>query len=212
MKFISFLTGDLFATRKARIIATILVVVTLVTVDLVVKAWAERRLIAPYVPTAGQSEKVWVRTFPGESTFYIDREIKVAGDYFTLTYVRNYNIGFSALRFLENWFSPTTVSTLMKILQLTAVLAVGIYFFATGLKWWFPFTLFLTGGLGNVIDRLWRGYVVDYVKWAIPGSKIPFLDPWPVWNVADACVTAAIIAVVILFFFEPKAKPAPKAG
>lgn len=210
MTFISFLNGDFIAARKHRILATVAVVLVLVSLDLVVKVWAEHRLITPYSPKAPGSERVMVRTFPGDPNFYTDREIKVAGDYFTLTYVRNYNIGFSALRFLENWLSPQTVSGLMKVLQLTAVLAVGAYFFATGLKWWFPFTLFLCGGLGNVIDRLYRGYVVDYVKWAIPGSKIPLLDPWPVWNVADACVTAAIIAIIILFFFEPKAKPALK--
>ena len=57
--------------------------------------------------------------------------------------------------------------------------------------------LFVAGGIGNLIDRIRYGYVVDmfefrFVKFAI-------------FNVADICVTCAFAAVLIyMIFIEPK--------
>ncbi len=47
--------------------------------------------------------------------------------------------------------------------------------------------LFLAGALGNVTDRAWRGYVIDFVS----------IGPWPVFNVADValCVAAGLLAL-----------------
>ena len=44
------------------------------------------------------------------------------------------------------------------------------------------FVLILAGALGNCLDRLLRGYVVDFIH----------VPHWPVFNVADICVTAGI--------------------
>jgi signal peptidase II len=206
MTLFSFLNGDFLQNRKRRIIAFAVTVIVLVTADLGVKYWAENRLIERFKPEIHGSGSHMLRQFGGERTLYCDREIKVIGDYFTLTYVRNYNLGFSMLSFLERWLTPPSLALLMKSLQLTATLLVAIYFFYSGMRWWVPFTLVVAGGFGNVVDRFTRGYVVDYVKWSIPGSGIPLLDPFPVWNLADACITAALISFILLFFLEPKQK------
>ncbi len=50
--------------------------------------------------------------------------------------------------------------------------------------------LFLAGGLGNLIDRLWRGYVVDFIH-------ISAID-FPIFNIADIYVTVA----ACLFLFQ----------
>jgi signal peptidase II len=52
-----------------------------------------------------------------------------------------------------------------------------------------PLGLVLGGGIGNVIDRLFRdtdGRVVDFVD----------LHVWPVFNVADAAITVGVIAIL----------------
>ncbi|MBN8218247.1 MAG: signal peptidase II [Spirochaetes bacterium] len=209
MTFYSVLNGDFLAHRRRRILVFFGVVAALLALDLGIKYWAERRLVERYRPETHGTGSLMLRQFPGEKTLYVDREIKVVGEYFTLTYVRNYNLGFSMLAFLERWMSPAALAILMKSLQLSATLLVAVYFFYTGLRWWVPFTLVVAGGLGNVVDRFTRGYVVDFVKWSIPGSGIPLLDPFPVWNLADACITAALVSFILLFFLEPKQK-APK--
>ena len=46
--------------------------------------------------------------------------------------------------------------------------------------------LILVGAIGNLIDRLTLGYVVDFIHFVIEGW------PWPVFNVADICITIGV--------------------
>lgn len=71
-------------------------------------------------------------------------------------------------------------------------------------------TLITGGGIGNMIDRIWLGYVVDFIDFC----AFPKLWMW-VFNVADSCVTvgAGILAVwlIIDLIKEAKAEKAAKA-
>lgn len=65
--------------------------------------------------------------------------------------------------------------------------------------------LVLGGGIGNMIDRLLYGYVIDYVDF----YPLPFWT-W-VFNLADAAICAGVVLfAVYLLFFEKKAKAAGK--
>ena len=59
-------------------------------------------------------------------------------------------------------------------------------------------TLIIAGGFGNWIDRVFRGYVVDFIYF----KPINF----PIFNLADSCVTcgAIVLAILILFTKEPE--------
>ena len=65
--------------------------------------------------------------------------------------------------------------------------------------------LMLGGGIGNMVDRVALGYVIDYVDFC----AFPFWT-W-VFNAADAaiCIGVALFAVYLLFF-EKKARAAGK--
>ena len=54
--------------------------------------------------------------------------------------------------------------------------------------------LIFAGGLGNMIDRLVRGYVVDFVE--------PLFIDFPNFNIADAGITCGIICVLIAFLIK----------
>lgn len=54
-------------------------------------------------------------------------------------------------------------------------------------------TLIVAGGIGNFIDRLIHGYVVDFIK-------VEFFD-FPVFNVADCFVVIGSVLLLIFFFF-----------
>ena len=58
-------------------------------------------------------------------------------------------------------------------------------------------TLILSGGVGNLIDRIRLGYVVDMFHFE-------FWPSYPVFNVADICVVAGVIIFLVyyLFFYE----------
>lgn len=61
------------------------------------------------------------------------------------------------------------------------------------------------GGIGNMIDRIFRGYVVDFIDFC----AFPSLWKW-VFNVADACVCVgcALLFIYILFVEMPAEKKA----
>lgn len=60
--------------------------------------------------------------------------------------------------------------------------------------------LVLSGGIGNLIDRIFRGEVVDFID---IGYKEVYR--WPAFNVADSCVCIGVTLFVIsLLFFSKK--------
>ena len=59
-------------------------------------------------------------------------------------------------------------------------------------------TLVLSGALGNVVDRLRFGAVVDFVQWHVAGFY------WPAFNVADSAIT---IGAILLIWDQFTAKP-----
>ena len=65
--------------------------------------------------------------------------------------------------------------------------------------------LILGGAIGNLIDRVYLGYVIDYIQiWL--GSYA-----WPAFNVADASISVGA-AILILSSFIGSEKPALRAG
>ena len=54
----------------------------------------------------------------------------------------------------------------------------------------FPFALIIAGALGNLVDRLRFGYVVDFVEWYAGDFY------WPVFNLADSCIVVGAVLMV----------------
>ena len=52
------------------------------------------------------------------------------------------------------------------------------------------YSLILAGGITNLIDRLFRGFVVDYID-------INELFYYPVFNLADICIIVGILVVIV---------------
>jgi signal peptidase II len=55
----------------------------------------------------------------------------------------------------------------------------------------FGFTLIVGGALGNLIDRVWHGHVVDYVLFHLPSWS------FAIFNLADAFITVGAVLVVL---------------
>jgi len=60
-------------------------------------------------------------------------------------------------------------------------------------------TLVLGGALGNVIDRMRFGAVVDFIQWHVAGYY------WPAFNVADSAIT---VGAILLIWDQLATKPA----
>lgn len=61
-----------------------------------------------------------------------------------------------------------------------------------------PFALVIAGALGNVVDRLRFGYVVDFIQWYWRDFY------WPVFNVADSCIVFGATLIVVFSLFAGK--------
>jgi signal peptidase II len=65
----------------------------------------------------------------------------------------------------------------------------------------FPFALIIAGALGNLVDRLRLGYVVDFVEWYVGDFY------WPVFNLADSCIVVGAVLMVLYSLLQREAPP-----
>ena len=56
-------------------------------------------------------------------------------------------------------------------------------------------TLIMAGGIGNLIDRIFRGYVIDYID-------INPLMEYPMFNIADICVVIGCIGILMYTIYR----------
>lgn len=103
-----------------------------------------------------------------------------------LKYAQNTGAAFSA-------FSGATIGLSLVSLAVCA----GIVIFIIRKPMWWPVALslsvILAGGAGNLIDRLFRGYVVDFFE-------VLFIR-FAIFNVADVYITTGAAFLIILLLF-----------
>jgi signal peptidase II len=92
---------------------------------------------------------------------------------------------------------------LLTLTSLAALALVVYYFFKTPpdeklMK--ISLSFILGGALGNLADRIFRGYVVDFMDFYVKKWH------WPSFNVADSCITIGAILLIFLFFFKRRPK------
>ena len=61
--------------------------------------------------------------------------------------------------------------------------------------------LLLAGILGNLTDRLLYEHVIDFLLFNL---HIQYADPWPAFNVADSCISIAVVLFIIHSFRKQK--------
>ena len=112
--------------------------------------------------------------------------IKVLGEFFQLTFVRNSGAAFSFAA------GATIFLSIFGLIVMSAILYYSSQITSRG--WAVVLGLVLGGILGNMVDRIFRepgvlrGHVIDWMQ----------LPNWPVFNIADtAIVTAAVISMVL---------------
>ncbi|MCE9685283.1 MULTISPECIES: signal peptidase II [Shewanella] len=123
---------------------------------------------------------------------------------FNFTYVRNYGAAFSFLSDAGGW--QRWLFTLIA-LGFTAILSIWLRKQAAGL--WrlnLAYTLVIGGALGNLVDRLMHGFVVDFIDVYWGRSH------YPAFNIADSaiCIGAALIIWDALVAGKPAHNGEPK--
>ena len=112
-------------------------------------------------------------------------DVELIGDFFVLHLVRNPGAAFSTGTGYTAVFSCLAIAAVLVILYLARRLGSA--------GWAVAFGLLLAGVSGNLTDRLLRGpgplrgHVIDFFM----------LPHWPVFNVADICIDAAAVLILI---------------
>jgi signal peptidase II len=145
---------------------------------------------------------VVILVFDQLSKLIVDRSmplhhtIPIIGGLFNLTYVRNTGAAFGI-------FAGSHEAFRLPFLIVVSVLAIGFIFVMlkrlraseTGLIT--ALALILGGAIGNLIDRLIHGEVIDFLD--VYWSEYH----WPAFNVADSCITVGV-AITLYFLLTAK--------
>lgn len=134
------------------------------------------------------------------SNFSVGESIAVIADYFNITYVRNTGAAFGILREGMESFRKVfflTMPPLAMLIILTILRGV-----ANNDRWQiFALSLIFGGAVGNYIDRLRFGFVVDFLDFHWRG-----LYSWPAFNVADSCIVVGVGLLLLLMIQQEREK------
>ncbi len=86
-------------------------------------------------------------------------------------------------------------------LAIAISLALTIWMFAIPKNIWMrqlPLALIIGGAVGNVIDRIRLGYVVDFIDVYVGSSH------WPAFNIADSAICVGAVGFIVLGYIQDK--------
>jgi signal peptidase II len=127
------------------------------------------------------------------------RSVPVVDDILRLTYVQNRGAAFGLLQ------DQTTFFVLVGILVIGVIAASYRYLPRSGFFLHLALGLMLGGAIGNLIDRVRQGYVVDFVDFGYHANW------WPVFNVADSAIVVGV-ALMALNALQPNSSQEVHTG
>lgn len=147
-------------------------------------------VLTPLILIADQLTKLYI-----DRTMQLYQSIPVINGLFSITYLRNRGAAFSFLaeaRWRLPFFLLATVIAVIAILIAFKKLRDEQRFAALSL------TLILAGAVGNLIDRVRMGEVIDFldVYWGT--------HHWPAFNVADSAICVGVALLALDMFREEK--------
>lgn len=126
-------------------------------------------------------------------------DIRIIPDVLHLMYRENYGAAFSILQNQTVLLVSVTGVVLLALLILLVTGRVRPPLLVTA------FSFVIAGGIGNLIDRVSRGFVVDYIYF------VPI--DFPVFNLADCCVVVGTALIVLyVLVIEPRAQKEQTGG
>lgn len=121
------------------------------------------------------------------------QSITIIKNFFYITFAKNTGVAFS---FLEGKVPLIIIMTsIIIILILKYIKSTNPNKYES-----ISYGLILGGAIGNLIDRIIYGYVIDFLDFNLFGY------PYPIFNLADTAIVIGVIALIILSLIEEKRK------
>lgn len=151
----------------------------------------------------------------GENAYYtrnLYSDINLIGEILKFTYVENAGIAFGI------GFGPFKI--ILSLFSILAGVLLSVYLYKLKNYHWgikTGISLILAGAVGNLVDRVFYGVifgyadifygkVIDFILVDIPDISFLNLEYWPVFNVADSCVTVGVFFLLIFYKHIPSFK------
>ncbi len=137
-----------------------------------------------------QLTKYWVSIKIEPGTYIFPEPIPVIKNFFYLVHIHNTGAA---------WGSFSGGSLWLGILALLVI--SSLFFFRKYLElerslMQYVMGLLLGGIIGNLIDRFYRGYVIDFIDIHLPGYR------WPAFNIADSAICIAVVLYIVLIILD----------
>ncbi len=134
------------------------------------------------------------------ASLFLNESRPIIPGFLSLTYFRNRGGAFS----LFAWFPPFWGRTFFIVATLAALVFV-FYFhrYSPPVTRWGRYGLILIfgGGMGNLIDRVVHGGVIDFILFYYGDFY------WPAFNVADSCISVGVALLALDLFTNPYGEP-----
>lgn len=198
-------------TRRttASILAMAVALVVSTVADLGSKAWAESALSLPRIgeqPPLCQPDEQGYRDMQRIRS----RAVVLIDGWLELRYAENCGAAFGMLDESPRWIRAaiffTAAGVAIVALIWMFVIGNGGPMFAVAVP------LIVSGALGNLVDRVRLGYVVDFIRFFHRASdSVAFSFEYPTFNVADATITVGMILFVLDGLKRPAEAPAQQS-
>lgn len=133
-------------------------------------------------------------------TMRLHESIPIGPNLFSFTYIRNPGAAFGLLAGSSNAFRMVFFG----LTSIFALVLLGTILYRMPEREWMgrlSVSAILGGAVGNLIDRLRFGEVIDFLDVYIDSYH------WPAFNVADSAITVGVIFLIIHFMFEKQDVP-----
>ena len=121
------------------------------------------------------------------------QSVSIIGNYLRITFITNPNALFGIS--LGDRFPYPLLTTIVAIVIVVLILTERSAFL-TG-----AYGLILGGAIGNLIDRLRIGEVIDFIDAGVKNLR------WPTFNIADSAVTIGIILMLWFTLLQKRKEP-----
>ncbi len=202
--------GLRFKSISPRLRLFVGIVAVVVVADQLTKWWAVATLTRAFDTPAGQSqplglgEKVqafmWQR-HPSRYREGVIIQVSVIDSFWHFRYAENPGSAFSFLSGQPSWFR----TPFFLVVSLAAMIFIVFYYRRTTpeQKWLrTALALVFGGAIGNFLDRMHLGYVIDFIDWHWFDKAT-----WPTFNIADSAITVGIAVMLIEMWFQKNNGP-----